>query len=120
VPRDKATHMNRRVYELGTFSRYFLHHMLVVREVIVIQIILICLGAIAISVLEQLTIEESLYFAFITGLSVGFGDIAPQTTAGRIISVAIALVGVIFVGLVVAVATRALADTVEDLPKKQG
>jgi len=112
--------MNRRVYELGTFSRYFLHHMLVVREVIVIQIILICLGAIAISVLEQLTIEESLYFAFITGLSVGFGDIAPQTTAGRIISVAIALVGVIFVGLVVAVATRALADTVEDLPKKQG
>jgi hypothetical protein len=120
VPRDKATHMNRRVYELGTFSRYFLHHMLVVREVIVIQIILICLGAIAISVLEQLTIEESLYFAFITGLSVGFGDIAPQTTAGRIISVAIALVGVIFVGLVVAVATRALADTVEDLRKKQG
>jgi hypothetical protein len=118
VPRDKATHMNRRVYELGTFSRYFLHHMLVVREVIVIQIILICLGAIAISVLEQLTIEESLYFAFITGLSVGFGDIAPQTTAGRIISVAIALVGVIFVGLVVAVATRALADTVEDLRKK--
>jgi len=81
---------------------------------------LICLGAIAISVLEQLTIEESLYFAFITGLSVGFGDIAPQTTAGRIISVAIALVGVIFVGLVVAVATRALADTVEDLRKKQG
>jgi hypothetical protein len=120
VPRDKATHMNRRVYELGTFSRYFLHHMLVVREVIVIQIILICLGAIAISVLEQLTIEETLYFAFITGLSVGFGDIAPQTTAGRIISVAIALVGVIFVGLVVAVATRALADTVEDLRKKQG
>jgi hypothetical protein len=120
VPRDKATHMNRRVYELGTFSRYFLHHMLVVREVIVIQIILICLGAIAISVLEQLTIEESLYFAFITGLSVGFGDIAPQTTAGRIISVAIGLIGVIFVGLVVAVATRALADTVEDLRKKQG
>jgi hypothetical protein len=120
VPRDKATHMNRRVYELGTFSRYYLHHTLVVREIIVGQIVLICLGALAISVLEQLTIEESLYFAFITGLSVGFGDIAPQTTAGRIVSVAIALVGVIFVGLVVAVATRALADTVEDLRKKQG
>lgn len=112
--------MKRRVYEVSTFHRYFFHHLLVVREIVLGLIVLICVGAIAISVVEQLTIEESFYFAFITGLSVGFGDIAPQTTAGRIVSVAIGLVGMIFIGLVVAVATRALSDTVEHLRKEQG
>ncbi|MDC0937341.1 potassium channel family protein, partial [Pirellulales bacterium] len=53
------------------------------------------------------------YFAFITGLSIGYGDIAPTTGLGRVMSVAIGLTGMIFVGLSVAVSTRALADTVK-------
>ena len=112
--------MKRRLHELSTFSRYFFRYLLIIREVVLGLLVLICLGAIAISIVEKLTLEESLYFAFITGLSIGFGDIAPQTTWGRVISVGIGLVGIIFVGLTVAVATRALAATVADLRDKDG
>ena len=77
----------------------------------------ICFGGVAISFVEERSLEESLYFSFITALSIGYGDIAPQTTVGRIISVFIGLVGMIFIGLTVAVATRALADTVAHLRK---
>ena len=112
--------MKRRVHELSTFLRYFLRYLLIVREVVLGLLVLICLSAIAISIIEKHSLEESLYFAFITGLSIGFGDIAPQTTWGRVISVGIGLVGMIFVGLAVAVATRALAATVADLRDKDG
>ena len=112
--------IKRRVQEPSTFLRYFLRYLLIVREVALGLLVMICLGAIAISIVEKHTLEESLYFAFITGLSIGFGDIAPQTTWGRVISVGIGLVGIIFVGLTVAVATRALAATVADLRDKDG
>ena len=59
----------------------------------------------------RIKLGDALYFAFITGLSIGYGDIAPKTDLGRVVSVAIGLIGVLFVGLTVAVATRALRET---------
>ena len=93
---------------VGTFVRYALS----VRESIVSLLVLIVLGGFAISKLESIKLGDAIYFAFITGLSIGYGDIAPETAWGRMVSVAIGLVGVLFVGLTVAIATRALADTV--------
>ena len=110
--------MKRRVHELSTFLGYFLRYLLIVREVIVGLLLMLLLGAAAISIVEERTLGESIYFSFITGLSVGYGDIAPQTIWGRVVSVAMGFVGMIFVGLTVAVATRALADTVKRLDKE--
>ena len=110
--------MKRRTYEFSTFAGFFFHHLLVVREVVFGLLGMIALGAIAISFVEMRPLAESLYFAFITGLSIGYGDIAPETTLGRVISVAIGLVGMVFVGLAVAIATRALADTIKKLEEK--
>jgi len=39
---------------------------------------------------------------------VGYGDIVPTTALGRIISVVIAMLGIVYVGIIVAIATRAL------------
>jgi voltage-gated potassium channel len=61
---------------------------------------------------EDLTIGEAVYLTAITGLPVGYGDITPTTTLGRIASVVIGFVGVIYVGIVVAIVTRALAQAV--------
>ena len=61
---------------------------------------------------------EAVYFAFITGLSIGYGDITPDTALGRLISVLIGLVGMLFVGITVAIATRALADVVKPMWKR--
>ena len=56
----------------------------------------------------------ALHFTFITGLTVGYGDILPTTILGRIVSVLIALIGLLFFGIVVAVANRAVAKTLEE------
>jgi hypothetical protein len=44
-------------------------------------------------------------------MSIGYGDISPQTGFGKLTSVGIGLVGMLFVGATVAVANRALADS---------
>jgi voltage-gated potassium channel len=92
---------------VGTFVKYAMH----IREVIGALIVSIVIGGFAISKLEGISLGDAIYFAFITGMSIGYGDIVPHTTAGKVVSVAIGLVGMLFVGVTVAIATRALADT---------
>ena len=96
-----------------TFFRCFFRYLMVVHVLIQALIATICICAIGISVVEGRTLGESFYFTFVTALSIGYGDIVPVTIIGRVISVFIGLVGMVFVGLTVAVATRALADTVK-------
>jgi hypothetical protein len=50
----------------------------------------------------------------LTALTIGYGDITPKTTIGHILSVLIGLIGMIFVGLIVAIASRALTETVKE------
>jgi voltage-gated potassium channel len=58
---------------------------------------------------EDQTLGNAIYFAFITALTVGYGDITPATLIGKVASAAIAVVGVITAGIYVAIATRAVA-----------
>ncbi len=92
---------------IQTFARYALY----IREVIASLVLLIVLGGFGISRLEDIKLGDAIYFAFITAMSIGYGDISPNTTIGKLVSVGIGLVGMLFVGVTVAIATRALADT---------
>lgn len=91
---------------VGCFIRYASH----IREVFIGLVLLMLGGSLLIAYFENLPFGESIYFTFITGLSIGYGDIEPTTAMGRLVSVGIGFVGMIFVGMNVAVATRALAD----------
>ena len=71
------------------------------------------LGGVVIAKIEAISLGDGIYFAFITGLTIGYGDIVPATTWGRILSVAVGLIGTLFAGLIVAIASRALHDTIE-------
>lgn len=85
------------------------------REVFVSLLVLIGIGGTVIFFVEQdLSLIDSLYFAAITGMSIGYGDITPETLIGKIVSVAIGFVGVVFIGLIVAVATRALEMSADE------
>jgi hypothetical protein len=65
-------------------------------------------GGIIISWVEKMPFSEAIYFAFITGLTVGYGDIAPNTNIGRITAVLLAIVGIMLSGLIVAACVQAV------------
>ena len=107
----------KRVF-LG-FVLNVLNAALVVREVLGCLIILIILHGVLFSFIEGKDIGSSIYFAFVTGFSIGYGDIAPVTTLGRFVAVSNGFWGIVFVGLVVAINTRALRKTVEMLQAQE-
>jgi hypothetical protein len=91
---------------LGALARYLAH----VGEVIFALLLSLVFGGIAISYVENIRLGDAIYFAFVTGLSIGYGDITPHTVWGHLISISIGFVGMVFVGISAAIATRALAD----------
>ena len=56
---------------------------------------------------EGWTHFDSLYWAFITATTVGFGDIRPIKKLSRFLAVMIAFTGIIFTGIVVSLAVEA-------------
>ena len=105
--------MTERLAGFIEFNHTFLRYAWAIRETLASLLLLIVIGGWAISIVEGMKLSDAVYFAFITGLSIGYGDIAPSTGLGRVLSVAIGLIGMVFVGLTVAVGTRALAHTVK-------
>lgn len=79
-------------------------------------LILIMLLGILIGIREGWTIGNSLYFAFITGFTIGYGDITPTHPLTKILAVVLAAVGFLFTGILVGIAVQALQFTIKDGP----
>ncbi|MEJ8848586.1 potassium channel family protein [Variovorax rhizosphaerae] len=60
--------------------------------------------------LEGWPLSDGLYFPFITGLTIGYGDLVPKAGSTRVVAVLIGVCGIILTGLVVAVAFRRCAS----------
>jgi hypothetical protein len=67
----------------------------VLSAILVIELVL--------GLLEGWTIGDAVYFAFITGLTIGYGDIVPRQTFTRALAVAIGFCGLLLTGLVAAI-----------------
>ena len=57
---------------------------------------------------EGWSVFDGVYFAFVSGLTIGYGDLVPKHALSRILAIGIGLIGVLLVGLIVAIAVRAL------------
>ncbi len=68
------------------------------------------LGAL-VGLLEGWGLMDGVYFAFVSGLTIGYGDLAPKAPLTRTLAVAIGFTGVLLTGIVVAVAVQALLAT---------
>ena len=97
--------------EFLIFGRCLLQYARYIRGVLFGLTVLVVSGGIALAYVEEMPLGDAIYFAFVTGLTIGYGDIAPATLWGRVISICIGFVGVLFTGLYIALATRALVDT---------
>ena len=69
--------------------------------------IIVALGVV-IGLVEGWSVQESIYFAFVSGLTIGYGDLAPKTLLTRMLAILIGLCGVLLTALVAAVAVKAL------------
>ena len=70
--------------------------------------VLVVLAGMLIAKFDKISLEDGIYFAFITALTVGFGDIIPKSRVTRVISIILALLGLVLVGILVAVSVHAL------------
>ena len=69
--------------------------------------IIVALGVV-IGLIEGWSVQESIYFAFVSGLTIGYGDLAPKTLLTRVLAILIGMCGVLVTALVAAVAVKAL------------
>jgi hypothetical protein len=75
-------------------------------------IVQVVLGSI-VGLLERWPWGDSLYFTFVTGLTIGYGDFVPRSVAGRFLSILIGIGGILLTGLVAAVGVKALNSVAE-------
>jgi len=62
---------------------------------------------------EGWSVQESIYFAFVSGLTIGYGDLAPKLLLSRVLAVLIGVCGVLVTALLAAVAVKALTTAQE-------
>lgn len=62
----------------------------------------------AIGRIEGWRIGEALYFTFVTGLTIGYGDVTPKHLVGRLLALIIGVAGVVLTGLIAAISVQAL------------
>ena len=61
--------------------------------------------------IERWRVEDALYFTFVTGLTIGYGDLTPRHVASRLLAVMIGFAGIVLTGLVAAISVEALRAT---------
>ncbi len=58
--------------------------------------------------IEGWPIGDTLYFTFVTGLTIGYGDVVPRHGLARALAVAIGFCGILMTALVAAIAVHAM------------
>ena len=103
-------------------SRLLFSVYLVSPILLVMAMIIVALGLI-VGRIESWDRYDSIYWAFITALTVGYGDIRPLARKSKALSILIAGIGIVTTGLIVAVAVQTAAMSFKmhvepDLPKE--
>jgi hypothetical protein len=75
--------------------------------------LIIALGLV-VGLLEGWSVHESVYFAFVSGLTIGYGDLAPKSLLARALAILIGVCGVVITALLAAIAVKALTAAIDD------
>jgi hypothetical protein len=63
---------------------------------------------------EGWSVGDALYFTFITGLTIGYGDIVPQQALTRALAIGIGVSGLVLTGVIAAIAVQAIHAALTD------
>jgi len=82
-------------------------------------IVVVSLGAVGIFAVERgenksiTTLGDAFWWAIVTTTTVGYGDVSPVTTEGRLIAIALMILGIGFIGVLTATITSFFLDPVK-------
>ncbi|WP_432798653.1 potassium channel family protein [Poriferisphaera sp. WC338] len=82
---------------------------------VIIVVAMVFMGGMLLARADNKPIWKSIYLAFITALTIGYGDITPHTHRAKVISIFIGLLGLVITGVVVAAAIKAAETTIEEI-----
>lgn len=78
---------------------------------------LLCMMAalgLAVAAIEGWPPGDGLYFAFVSGLTIGYGDLVPKATLARVLAILIGFLGILLGGLVAAVGVHAVTTALSE------
>ena len=99
-----------------TFLKIFGMALLHVSPLLFFLLMVILVLGLVIGRLEKWLGFDAVYFAFVTATTVGYGDLRPRLRLSRMLSVLVAIIGLVFTGLIVAIAVYALGETFSASP----
>jgi hypothetical protein len=82
----------------------------VLSTILVVQVAL----GLLIGFIEGWSIVDAMYFTFITGLTIGYGDVVPRQVLARILAIGIGVSGLFLTGVVAAIAVHAMRTALTD------
>jgi len=63
---------------------------------------------------EGWPVGDAIYFTFVTGLTIGYGDIAPRQALARVLAIGIGVSGLFLTGVIAAIAVHAMRAALAD------
>jgi voltage-gated potassium channel len=99
-------------FTIAFIGLFFWSIYLVAPLLVFLSFLIIVLGQIVCH-LERWEKFDGLYWAFITATTVGYGDIRPLKKVSKALSILIALVGLMFTGIIIAITLNTTAVALE-------
>ncbi len=92
------------------FLRVFSQDLVYAAPLLSSLLFLICIVGLIIGRIEGWSLSDSLYHAFINATTVGYGDFRPAQGRAKLLAIVLAFLGLVFTGMVVAIALHAAND----------
>jgi Ion channel len=64
--------------------------------------------------LEGWSVGDAVYFTFVTGLTIGYGDLVPRQALARVLAIGIGVSGLFLTGLIAGIAVYAMQIAIND------
>jgi voltage-gated potassium channel len=102
------------------FLRTFWSDLLFAAPILIFLLVSIALVGFIIGRIEGWSLPDSLYHAFINATTVGYGDFRPTKNGAKFLAILLAFIGLIFTGMIVAIALHAANDAFGHIYGTQG
>jgi hypothetical protein len=102
----RARQISRQIRR--AFFQALLHQLYIIWPVVSGVVVLMVGPGLLIGYIEGWRLGDALYFTFVTGLTIGYGDLTPKHGLSRCLAMVIGFAGIMLTGLVAAVTVRAL------------